>query len=833
MMRTVLLSSCTTIGWSPGGYFKIPGHGKVSAMMQQERRRDPCDPAWRYPQKPAWTWPAYPQQGHRHGFVLALGVLSMVLAFGTARATTDSPATDTSFESMLAPCAQSFQRGALHQAVSCWSETVRRAEREQRAKVQRVALTHMAQAYQALGHDRKAVESLAAALVLAQRERPLDEAQIAALLGSLGNAYIATGPATTAATYLHQALELARKLDQPGLLAVILNNLGNLLVSQQKPHEALEAYRESVARAKDGKQYAMMVRALTNAARVALQEEQFQESKALLDEAWARIQELAPSHETAYGFLSLGLTSHSLRPHLSAARDALLLLAAAAFRKAIGMAQTLGDLRAASYAWGYLGSLYETEHRYEEAQQLTQHAVFAAQQVHAPEILYRWQWQTGRLLTALGHIDAAIATYQRAVETLQSLRVELPYSYGEPTVSFRAHVGPVYFELVDLLLRRAAAIPEQDPQYTAHLRHARATVELFKAAELRDYFQDDCVEAAEQRITPLDVISQQAVVVYPILLPDRLELLVNLPTGLKRYAVAVTAATLERTARRFRERLQQRTRRYLRDAQELYDWLIRPFAVALQSFPVETLVFVPDGVLRTIPMAALHDGEQFLVQKYALAVTPGLDLTDPRPMTQRNVRILAGGLTHAVQDQPSLPYVEAEIEAILHLYEGTVLLNEDFRLARLEQTLQRRPFGIVHIASHGYFARDVAQSFILAADQKLTMNDLEQLVGRTRFREEPIELLTLSACETALGDDRAALGLAGVAVKAGARSALATLWRVHDQAAAELVEAFYRQLREPTNSRAVALQRAQLHLLQDSHLHPFFWAPFLLINTWL
>jgi CHAT domain-containing protein len=765
--------------------------------------------------------------------LLALGVLSLVFSSGSARATNASPATAAAIEDTLAQCTRLFQAGDLQQAIGCWTTTIQRAEREQHAKAHRLALTHVAQAYQALGHDRKAVESLAAALALARRERPLDEAQIAALQGSLGNAYIATGPATTAETYLREALALARRLDEPGLLAVILTNLGNLFVSQQKLPDALEAYRESVARAREGGQPAMAVRALTNAARVALQGEQFQASRALLDEAWAQIRALAPAHDTAYDLLSLGLTAHRLRPHLPASRDALLLLAAEAFRAAVNMAQRLGDLRAASYAWGYSGHLYEAEQRYEEAQHLTRRALFAAQQVQAPEILYRWQWQAGRLLAAQGHIDMAIAAYQQAVETLQAMRVELPYSYGEPPGSFRAVVGPVYFELVDLLLRRAAAVPEHAPQYTADLRHARATVELFKAAELRDYFQDDCVEAAEQRSTPLDVISRQAVVVYPILLPERLELLVNLPSGLKRYAVPVAASTLERTARRFRERLQHRARRYLRDAQELYDWLIRPFAAALQSLPVETLVFVPDGVLRTIPMAALHDGDQFLVQKYALAVTPGLDLTDPRPMPQRNVRVLAGGLTQAMQGQPPLPYVEAELQAILHLYEGTVLLNEDFRLARLEQTLQRRPFRIVHMASHGYFARDVAQSFLLAADQKLTMNHLAQLVGRARFRAEPIELLTLSACETALGDDRAALGLAGVAIKAGARSALATLWQVHDRAAAELVAAFYQQLREPTRSRAVALQRAQLHLLQDPHLHPFFWAPFLLINTWL
>src|SRR4029434_974679 len=106
------------------------------------------------------------------------------------------------------------------------------------------------------------------------------------------------------------------------------------------------------------------------------------------------------------------------------------------------MGQYLGDRRAASYAWGYLGHLYEAEHRYEEARELTQRAAFAAQQVHAPELLYRWQWQTGRLLTALCHGVAAIAVYQQAVETVQSMRGELPHSYGEPPASFRAVVGP-------------------------------------------------------------------------------------------------------------------------------------------------------------------------------------------------------------------------------------------------------------------------------------------------------------------------------------------------------------------------------------------------------
>ena len=114
------------------------------------------------------------------------------------------------------------------------------------------------------------------------------------------------------------------------------------------------------------------------------------------------------------------------------------------------------------------------------------------------------------------------------------------------------------------------------------------------------------------------------------------------------------------------------------------------------------------------------------------------------------------------------------------------------------------------------------------------MERLDHCIGLFRYRDEPLELLTLSACETAAGDDRAALGLAGIAVKAGARSALATLWYINDQASSELVAEFYRQLKKPGMSRGKALQLAQLKLLNDPrYKHPCYWAPFLLINNWL
>src|SRR5262249_16426422 len=137
------------------------------------------------------------------------------------------------------------------------------------------------------------------------------------------------------------------------------------------------------------------------------------------------------------------------------------LRAAGAFNAAAHIARTINDQRTLSYALGHLGALYEEEQRYNEALQLTRQALFAAQQVQAPESLYRWQWQTGRLLKTLGDLDGAIASYRRAVDTLQSIRQEMTLGSGSSRNSFRERVGPVYFSLVDLLLQRAAALPDR------------------------------------------------------------------------------------------------------------------------------------------------------------------------------------------------------------------------------------------------------------------------------------------------------------------------------------------------------------------------------------
>ena len=564
---------------------------------------------------------------------------------------------------------------------------------------------------------------------------------------------------------------------------------------------------------------------------------QYRDSKQRLDQASDILRGLEPSHEQISAFITVGLTYAKLRPVLVDLNKELTLASFQALHDAARVADQLGDRRASSFAWGYLGKLYEDERRYAEALDVTQQAILMGQQASAPEALYRWHWQSGRVLKALGRPKEAIDAYRQAIVEVQTVRPEVSAAVAEdqPDASFRETVGAVYFELADLLLRGSER--DADPQHReAVLREARDTVELFKVAELQDYFQDDCVQAARSHATGLEQVSKTAAVIYPIMLQDRLEILVSLPSGMLRKTVPVGAEALTEEIRAFRNFLEKRsTREYLSHAKKLYGWLIEPIEPMWADAGIDTLVFVPDGALRTIPLAALHDGTQFLIKKYAVATTPGVTLTDPRPLDRKGIKLLSVGITEAVQDFPALPHVSRELETIHKLYGGTSLLNKQFMMSRVEEELKAHPYSVMHIASHGQFQSDSNETFLLAYDGKMTMDRLEEYVGMLRFREEPLALITLSACETAAGDDRAALGLAGVAIKAGARSALASLWFLDDQASSQLVTEFYQQLHDDSvSSTAIALQRAQIKFLDNpEYSHPAYWAAFLLLNNWL
>lgn len=726
-----------------------------------------------------------------------------------------------------------FRAGNFEKALEHWSRAASEYSAAGNLEGQALALLQSGEALVAVGRYPDALQPLQRALALAEKiEKP---ALVAAITSTLGNTSALAGREKEAEQLLRHSIDIAAQTGSTQVAASASNNLGNLLAAQGRFAQATDVYREAIAAAGQAGDQSLGMRASANLARTLVDSGKHDEALPLLADVQQRISALPGTHDKAYALISVGRLYTRLAAVSGPQRRERGLQAHRAFSDALAIGDALGDERARTYALGYLGELYEQARRYDDALQLTQRAIVAAQQANAPEALYRWFWQAGRTLKRQGQTEQAILAYQHAVQTLQGIRQDLTAGYGGARVSFRQSQGPVFFELADLLLQRSvtAADPEQVKRY---LVDARDTVELLKGAELEDYFQDDCVARLRAKTTGIDRLGERTAALYPIILPDRLELLLSLPDGMKRFSAPVDAATLTDQVRAFRRGLEKRTTHgYLVQGRKLYDWLIRPLEPELAKHNVDTLVVIPDGALRTIPLTALHDGEKFLIAKYAIATTPGLRLTDPRPIPRENVQLLANGLTESVQGFPALPFVAQELESIGKLYSGsTVLENKNFVAPKMERELAQKPYSIVHIASHAQFDSDLTKTFLLTYDNKLSMDALEKFIGLTTFRENAVELLTLSACQTAAGDDRAALGLAGVAVKAGARSALATLWPVNDPASAQLVSQFYDQLRNPAMSKAKALQQAQLSVLKDvRYRHPAYWSPFLLIGNWL
>ena len=757
--------------------------------------------------------------------LVAVGLLMLTKTAGTIAAGEASP------DILMKQGLHAYQRGAFDKALGTWKQAAQGYEQQGKPMEQSRALVAAAQASEAMGQVTHALQQLEVALALAQQSE--DRAWTATVLSSLGHTYLAGHQADAAMQQLTQALETAPK-DATPVIAGIENNRGLAQVTQKKLPDALASFTSAANNAEAAGDRPLLVRARINAGRTALALNQPEAAREWLDTALDVLKDFEPSHEKATSLIQIGLGYHQLRSGMSSNGAGLLLRAAGSFVEAAEVADKVGDVRTKSYADGYLGHLYETEHRYDEGLQLTRRAIFSAQAASAPESLYRWEWQLGRLLADTGKLDEAIAAYYRAAETLKPIRTEVASALSIGSLSGEESIQPLFFEQADLLFQRSSLTADAKAAQE-YLGFARDAIETYKAAELRDYFRDQCVDALQAKLTKLDTISPTTVVIYPIVFPDRTEVLASFSSGMQRYSVPITSEVLTKEVRLFRRTVEKRTTlEYLLPSQQIYDWLIRPLEPELIRQKIQTLVFVPDGVLRTIPFSALHDGKSFLIQQYAIAMTPGLYLTDPRPLNLEKIRTLAGGLITSVQGFPSLPYVRDEVDSIRTLFQADQLINEEFRMGLLEQELRESRYGVLHIATHGKFSTDANDSFLLTFDGKLTMDKLDQLIGLFRFRQDPLELLTLSACQTAVGDDRAALGLAGVAIKAGARSALATLWFINDEASAELIAEFYRQLRDPSVSKAVAIQRAQIKLLGDRvYDHPAYWSPFLLLNNWL
>ena len=296
---------------------------------------------------------------------------------------------------------------------------------------------------------------------------------------------------------------------------------------------------------------------------------------------------------------------------------------------------------------------------------------------------------------------------------------------------------------------------------------------------------------------------------------------------------------------------------YYPPARIIYDWLFKPLDPYLEAEQIDTLLLCTGHTLRSLPFAALHDGEKFVIEKYNIARIPAFGLTDTSYQPIKDKKVLATGASE-FEDLPSLPGVEVELETIVpKLWSGEKILNQEFTVANLQEAHQTGDFDIIHIASHSLFnSGSPENSYIQFGDRKLTLDRLANL----ELNLPQVDLLVLSACETALGNEEAEFGFAGLAMQAGVKSALASLWTISDAGTVVLMSEFYQKLKS-TPIKTEALRKAQLDMLRkqvyvegtkvrgsaievnlpadtsqaeaQNFNHPFYWSGFTIVgNPW-
>ncbi len=347
--------------------------------------------------------------------------------------------------------------------------------------------------------------------------------------------------------------------------------------------------------------------------------------------------------------------------------------------------------------------------------------------------------------------------------------------------------------------------------------------------------------------------------IYPVLLDNRIEILVIPPKDkgkpFRRFTVEANQEIVEALVTDYRNNLRDvGSNDYLEQSQKLYDWIMRPIESQLAAMKINTLVFVMDGGLRVTPPAALHDGKQFLIERYAIANIPSIRVSRIEDRDRKTNRILAMGLTESVEGFSPLPSVDIEIRTISSdVLKGLAFLNQDFTVSNLQNQRQQGKYNILHLGTHAKFISDTSQdSFIQFWDSRLKLSQIPKL----RFDSPAIDMLTLSACQTAVGNN---LGISGLAVESGAKSVLASLWEVSDAGTAPLMISFYKAFPNAIH-KAQAIQQAQINLLKGKVnirnnqivgiegfpniplpdgstnidlSHPFYWSSFILVGNWL
>jgi CHAT domain-containing protein len=724
------------------------------------------------------------------------------------------------------------------------------------------SLINQAKALNAMGFNREAVKILLEIETeTLQEENP--EFKMKTLL-ALGEALRAIGDLEKSETILLQSLEIAWEYELD--IATIYLSLGNTTrllgevaayldngeMAKEKRQTALEFYEQA---AETGTRM-VQLQANLNRLRLLVKMENWSATRQLARDIWPVLHDLPISQSSIAAKINFAesvaqippLTPPFQRGGIADAEIVNLL------ETAIAHARTLEATQTEVYALGALGHWYEVTGQRSPAEDYTEQALKRARKLNVPEAIYRWEWQLARLQKQQGNRKQAIVAYQRAVDAIEQIPQNLADIHKNLSASnfggaiesdlqfyFNQQVEPLYRQFVDLLLQDQQPSQEISQE---NLQQARKVIQQLQRAQLEQLLQCSLPDGSPQNLDDLvDQSEPREAIIYPIVLDDRIEVIVKIDgrSELLHHAEAIEAEKVKETLKDLHEKIRQgklKSFQAKKFSQPLYQWLIQLFKRDLEANNINTLVFVLDANWQSIPMSVLYDGEKYLIEDYAVVITPpGLELPTPEEIERKTLKALLGGMTEFAK-VPGLPIVREQFDAIQAQIPSEVLLDREFNRAAIQEKIDFAPFPVVHFATHGQFGSRSKDTHIVTSDgERLDINDLSDVLqSRQETQAEAIELLVFSACQTAKGDRRSGLGLAGVALKSGARSTLATLWNARaDGSSVELFQRFYNLLQQdPKVSKAEALRQAQLFLLEDEEWqYPSVWAAYVLVGNWL
>ena len=745
-----------------------------------------------------------------------------------------------------------FQSGKYREAIKIYDRIIPSLNEEERG----IAYYNLAVAQNRIGSKISAIQSLQKATPLL-KEISTEKYIVANLF--LSQLYLDRGILLEAESVLESTIALARVGNSSNLEAIGRALLGNLNLRLDRYEEAIKQYRSSWEIAKNPTTLISLSQALwekTNETAAVIEatednlererlkhsiardlEEGYQRTKQAIsisqsteERITARInllkyfpQFLTRSELTKYRNEAIDLLNQL--PDSSYKASSLIALAEISnntealrlLSRSQEIATRIDDRFLVALSLENRGKIYLELKNIERAEIDTESAILISEEIVDSERLFFQFWQLAKIQLQRGNQEKAIADYQKALWYLQSNRGEFTVGNNHLLFYLKDEVKPFLRDYITLLL----SFPNQE-----NIKKAIETISVLKLSDLQSYFNDPCFEILFQlEAEATKTIPKDRANIYEFIGENKFYLILETTDGYNVRTVDITAKDLEKKVREYRTIVVVPTgSAFVQPSKELYDILIAPIINDLPE-TVKTINFSRDGEIEKIPLETLIDPEDYyLIEKYQIAYSAGLE-TNIIPNSNGGEKIIFG-LSES-QIETGLKFATKEVNAIAQTIQGgATFLDQEFTKAVLGRIIQQENIFFLHIATHGNFQGTAKNSYIEAFDGKISLNNFKNFLLNAR---EPMELLTLSGCETAIGNQRASLGFAGVSVRARIPNVIGTLWSIPDNVTAILMEEFYRNL-ALGKTVPEAKQIAQLEIIELGE-NPRSWAGVILISN--